>query len=179
MLTRSLLQASQDVLAFGAMQVAKTANFSSAMSHPALQQDNRCHDKGVEVYHVEKSDLNDDRTHSDASDKGIEIYRLRTVDEDDDSKEADKQEAEHAPHNNATGVEVFSVRIPQLSNRHCTFSALQSVETVLPIREVGIAMNARVHPHVMSFAPSKCVCAHCQIAERLEIAQPRGCLASL
>lgn len=67
-----------------------------------------------------------------------------------------------------TGIEIYSVNLPSCeSHKECEFIAPHSVETLL-------ANNAEEKPvSVLYFAPSKCVCVHCLLSERLELSDPR------
>ena len=71
-----------------------------------------------------------------------------------------------------TGIEIYSVNIPCESSPRCEFIAPHSVEALLG--------SEGKHVSVLYFSPSKCVCIHCLLSERLEHPHPqdsKSCLS--
>jgi hypothetical protein len=70
-----------------------------------------------------------------------------------------------------TGIEIYSVNVPSFDVK-CEFIAPHSVEALI---------GSEGRPaSVLYFAPSKCVCNHCHMSERLELPDPqitRNCLS--
>jgi hypothetical protein len=60
-----------------------------------------------------------------------------------------------------TGIEIYSVDIVPSNFRPCEFLAPHSVEAWIDVNEKPV--------NVLYFQPSRCVCFHCLLSERLEL----------
>ena len=68
-----------------------------------------------------------------------------------------------------TGIEIYSLHNASKDESECEFIAPHSVETMLGSEEKAVS--------VLYFAPSKCVCMHCLLSERLSLPSGTSCLS--